>query len=120
MERSPLLFLFLVSLSLATIARSQTSNSQNVTSINIGTLYTYNSIIGRAARHAIELALEDVNLDRSILPDTKLNLISQDTNCSGFLATIEGNLSKNLSNFQWDRIIVDFFFIIYCCLKVMD
>jgi glutamate receptor, ionotropic, plant len=98
MERSPLLFSFLVFLSLATIAKSRTSNSQNITSVNIGTLYTYNSVIGRAVRHAIELALEDVNSDRSILPDTNLNLISQDTNCSGFLATIEGNLTNFLFN----------------------
>ena len=93
MGRSPFLLLFIIiSLSLATITRSQTSNPQNnITSINIGALYTYNSIIGRAARLAIELALEDVNSDRTILPDTKLNVISQDTNCSGFLATIEGN-----------------------------
>ncbi|XP_078167543.1 glutamate receptor 3.5-like isoform X1 [Carex rostrata] len=89
MGRSPLLLLFLISLSLAIITRSQNSNPQNITSVNIGALYTYNSIIGRAARLAIELALEDVNSDRTILPNTKLNVISQDTNCSGFLATIE-------------------------------
>ena len=94
MGRSALLLLFLISVSLAIITRSQTSNPQNITSINIGALYTYNSIIGRAARLAIELALEDVNSDRTILPDTKLNVISHDTNCSGFLATIEGNAPK--------------------------
>ena len=92
MGRFPLLLLFIISLSLAIITRSQSSNPQNITSINIGALYTYNSIIGRAVRIAIELALEDVNSDRTILPDTKLNVISQDTNCSGFLATIEGNI----------------------------
>ncbi|XP_078167545.1 glutamate receptor 3.5-like isoform X3 [Carex rostrata] len=98
MGRFPLLLLFIISLSLAIITRSQTSNPQNITSINIGALYTYNSIIGRAVRIAIELALEDVNSDRTILPDTKLNVISQDTNCSGFLATIEALqvLEKNV------------------------
>ncbi|KAF3337045.1 glutamate receptor 3.4-like protein [Carex littledalei] len=98
MGRSPLLLLFLISLSLTITIRSQNSNPQNITSVNIGTLYTFNSIIGRAARLAIELALEDVNSDRTILPDTKLNVISQDTNCSGFLATIEALqvLEKNV------------------------
>ncbi|KAF3337041.1 glutamate receptor 3.5-like protein [Carex littledalei] len=98
MGRSSWLLLFLFSLSQAIITISQTSNPQNITSINIGVLYTYNSIIGRAARIAIELALEDVNSDRTILPDTKFNVISQDTNCSGFLATIEALqvLEKNV------------------------
>ncbi|XP_078167549.1 glutamate receptor 3.5-like isoform X1 [Carex rostrata] len=98
MGRSSLLLLFLISVSLAIITRSQTSNPQNITSINIGALYTYNSIIGRAARLAIELAVEDVNSDRTILPDTKLNVISRDTNCSAFLATIEALqvLEKNV------------------------
>ncbi|XP_078167552.1 glutamate receptor 3.5-like [Carex rostrata] len=98
MGRSSWLLLFLISLSQAIITKSQTSNQQNITSINIGVLYTYNSIIGSAAKTAIELALEDVNSDRTILPNTKLNIISQDTNCSGFLATIEALqvLEKNV------------------------
>ncbi|KAJ1703939.1 hypothetical protein LUZ63_003718 [Rhynchospora breviuscula] len=89
MGRPPFLFLLLIILSLAPITKPQTTNTQNVTSINIGALYTFNSVIGRAARLAIDMALEDVNSDHTILPDTKLNLISQDTNCSGFLATVE-------------------------------
>ncbi|KAF3337044.1 glutamate receptor 3.5-like protein [Carex littledalei] len=98
MGRSSWLLLFLISLSQAIITISQTSNPQNITSINIGVLYAYNSTIGRAARIAIELALEDVNSDRTILPDTKFNVISQDTNCSGLLATIEALqvLEKNV------------------------
>ncbi|KAJ3708421.1 hypothetical protein LUZ61_012126 [Rhynchospora tenuis] len=100
MGRSPLLLLFLIILSLAPppITKSQTTNTQNVTSINVGALYTFNSVIGRAARRAIDMALEDVNLDHTILPGTKLNLLSQDTNCSGFLATVEALqvLEKNV------------------------
>ncbi|KAJ4760468.1 Glutamate receptor [Rhynchospora pubera] len=98
MGRSPLLFLLLIYLSLATITKSQTTSTQNITSINIGALYTYNSVIGRAAKLAIEMALEDVNSDPTILPGIKLNLVSQDTKCSGFLATVEALqvLEKNV------------------------
>lgn len=58
--------------------------------VSIGALYTYDSVIGRAAGLAIELAVGDVNADRTVLAGTTLSLISQDTNCSGFLGTIEG------------------------------
>ncbi|KQK17166.1 glutamate receptor 3.4 isoform X1 [Brachypodium distachyon] len=57
--------------------------------VAMGALFTYDSVIGRAARLAIELAVDDVNADKAVLAGTKLNLITQDTNCSGFLGTIE-------------------------------
>ncbi|XP_006657254.1 glutamate receptor 3.5 [Oryza brachyantha] len=57
--------------------------------VSIGALYTYDSVIGRAARLATELAVEDVNADGTVLAGTTLKLISHDTNCSGFVGTIE-------------------------------
>ncbi|KAL6603170.1 hypothetical protein ACP70R_043531 [Stipagrostis hirtigluma subsp. patula] len=57
--------------------------------VAVGALFTYDSTIGRAARLAIELAVDDVNADRTVLAGTNLNLITQDTNCSGFIGTIE-------------------------------
>ncbi|XP_065008108.1 glutamate receptor 3.5-like isoform X1 [Musa acuminata AAA Group] len=57
--------------------------------VNVGVLYTFNSTIGRAAMVGIELAIEDVNADSTILAGTQLNVIAQDTNCSGFVGTIE-------------------------------
>ncbi|KAL3848973.1 hypothetical protein ACJIZ3_010855 [Penstemon smallii] len=57
--------------------------------VNIGALFTHNSVIGRSAMPAILAAVEDVNSDTTILKNTKLNLIMQDTNCSGFVGTIE-------------------------------
>ncbi|XP_020589698.1 glutamate receptor 3.4-like isoform X2 [Phalaenopsis equestris] len=57
--------------------------------VNIGALFTFNSTIGRAAGPAIQLAVEDVNADSSILGGTRLNVIAQDTKCSGFLGTVE-------------------------------
>ncbi|CAL9174899.1 unnamed protein product, partial [Musa hybrid cultivar] len=57
--------------------------------VNVGVLFTFNSTIGRAAMVGIELAIEDVNADSTILAGTQLNVIAQDTNCSGFVGTIE-------------------------------
>ncbi|KAI3465635.1 hypothetical protein Pfo_022298 [Paulownia fortunei] len=57
--------------------------------VNVGALFTFNSAIGRSARPAILAAIEDVNSDTSILKDTKINLIVHNTNCSGFLGTVE-------------------------------
>ncbi|EHA8586315.1 glutamate receptor 3.5-like [Cocos nucifera] len=81
---------FLVGMT-ATTGRGQnnTSNSLVPPVVNVGALFTFNSTIGRAATLAIEFAVEDVNKDTSVLAGTKLNVIKQDTNCSGFLGTIE-------------------------------
>ncbi|KDP25838.1 hypothetical protein JCGZ_22868 [Jatropha curcas] len=57
--------------------------------VNIGALFTLDSVIGKAAKPAIVAAVDDVNADSSILPGTKLNLILHDTNCSGFAGTME-------------------------------
>ncbi|XP_058093299.1 glutamate receptor 3.4-like isoform X2 [Magnolia sinica] len=57
--------------------------------INIGALFTFNSMIGRAAKPGIAAAIDDVNADATVLSGTKLNIIIQDTNCSGFVGTIE-------------------------------
>ena len=58
--------------------------------VAVGALFTYDSTIGRAARLAIELAVDDVNADGTVLSGTKLSLKSRDTNCSAFLGTVEG------------------------------
>ncbi|KNA07612.1 hypothetical protein SOVF_170050 [Spinacia oleracea] len=58
-------------------------------SVNIGALFTFNSVIGRAAKPAMAAAVDDINSNSSILQGTTLNLIFHDTNCSGFLGTME-------------------------------
>lgn len=60
--------------------------------VNVGALFSFNSTIGRAAKPALEAAIGDVNSDSSVLSGTKLNLVFHDTNCSGFLGTMGGNL----------------------------
>ncbi|KAL1216975.1 Glutamate receptor 3.5 [Cardamine amara subsp. amara] len=57
-------------------------------SVNVGALFTYDSFIGRAAKLAFMVAIDDVNADQSILRSTKLNIVFHDSNCSGFAGTI--------------------------------
>ncbi|KAG1368273.1 putative Glutamate receptor [Cocos nucifera] len=57
--------------------------------VNIGALFTFNSTIGRVAKLAIQLAVQDVNGNPNLLSGTRLNVIERDTNCSGFLGIIE-------------------------------
>ncbi|CAL5394130.1 unnamed protein product [Camellia sinensis] len=66
---------------------SVSSSKPNV--VNIGALYTFNSVIGQSAKPGIEAAVDDVNSDSTVLAGMKLNLILHDTNCSGFLGTVE-------------------------------
>ncbi|XP_044956995.1 glutamate receptor 3.5-like isoform X1 [Hordeum vulgare subsp. vulgare] len=82
------LLLLCLALALFAAAAAQRTNPPPRV-VSVGALFTYDSTIGRAARLAIELAVDDVNADRAVLAGTTLNLISQDTNCSGFLGTIE-------------------------------
>lgn len=77
---------------------SVSSSSSRPSTVKIGALLTSDSFIGRAAGPAIVAAVDDVNSDPSILPGTKLNFIIHDTNCSGFLGTVEGNYWNQLFN----------------------
>ncbi|XP_068638958.1 glutamate receptor 3.7-like [Aristolochia californica] len=56
--------------------------------VNIGALFTYDSVIGRAAMVAMQAAVEDINADSSVLGGTKLNLIMENTNCNVFIGSI--------------------------------
>ncbi|KAL3652643.1 hypothetical protein CASFOL_002324 [Castilleja foliolosa] len=90
-------FVFLIScLWVTTEAIGETRNSISAvdgpTVINVGSLFTFNSAIGRSVGPALIAAVEDVNSDNITLKDKKINLIVQDTNCSGFLGTVEGIL----------------------------
>lgn len=78
-------------------ASGTTAGNQNGTGVptrpaevRIGALFTFDSVIGKAVRPAIELAVAHVNADPSILRGTKLSVLMQDTKCSGFVGTIEG------------------------------
>lgn len=90
-----LLRLVLLAASAATTAVTVTA-APPPSEVAVGALFTYDSTIGRAARLAIELAVDDVNADRTVLAGTRLNLLAQDTNCSGFLGAVEGWFFFNL------------------------
>ncbi|XVF43388.1 hypothetical protein PTKIN_Ptkin02bG0036400 [Pterospermum kingtungense] len=70
-------------------SNSSSSSSLKPSVISIGALFTLDSVIGRAANPAIKAAIDDVNSDPNVLNGTDLKLILHDTNCSGFLGTIE-------------------------------
>ncbi|KAM7276419.1 hypothetical protein ACFE04_018285 [Oxalis oulophora] len=56
--------------------------------VNIGAVFSFDSVIGRVAKPAIKLAVSDVNKDTRILNGTILNLIMEDDNSSVFLASV--------------------------------
>jgi hypothetical protein len=99
-----LLFLFL------TLAAAAAAAGQRPSTVTVGALFTYESTIGRAARLAIELAVDDVNADNVVLAGTKLNLISHDTNCSSFLGTIEGQLALYFFSLSFVTLLLNFSF----------
>lgn len=98
MAMASLWVLWFLTALVTTGAAEEAANGSSVSTtrpsvVNVGALFTYNSIIGRAAMLGIQQAVKDVNANPSILSGTRLNVITQDTNCSGFLGTIEGESS---------------------------
>ncbi|KAL4347767.1 hypothetical protein GQ457_17G015130 [Hibiscus cannabinus] len=71
------------------VSTSSNSSSLKPKVINIGALFTLNSVIGQAAKPAIQAAIDDVNSSPNILNGIQLKLILCDTNCSGFVGTME-------------------------------
>nr|XP_027076260.1 glutamate receptor 3.6-like isoform X1 [Coffea arabica]XP_027079319.1 glutamate receptor 3.6-like isoform X1 [Coffea arabica] len=57
--------------------------------LNIGSILTLNSVIGKVAKVAIDAAVEDVNSSPAVLRGTKLNITTLDSNYSGFLGIVE-------------------------------
>lgn len=69
----------------------------NVTSsrpaiVNIGAIFNLDSILGKVAKITLEEAVKDVNADTSILHGTKIVLTMQNSNYSGFLGMVQGDL----------------------------
>ncbi|XP_057866286.2 glutamate receptor 3.4 isoform X2 [Cryptomeria japonica] len=62
-------------------------NGTRPATVNVGALVAYNTTIGRVAKKAIELALEDINNDETLLNGTRLVLTMMDSNCSAFIGT---------------------------------
>ncbi|KAG5231982.1 glutamate receptor [Salix suchowensis] len=56
--------------------------------VNLGAIFTFDSVIGKAAKPAMEAAVSDINNDTRILNGSKLNLLMDDVNCSVFLGSV--------------------------------
>lgn len=84
----------LASVEVKGVTRNSSFVSSRPSFVNVGTLFTFNSTIGKVVKPAIIAAVDDVNSDSSILSGTKLNIIMHDTVCSEFLGTIEGTLTR--------------------------
>lgn len=57
--------------------------------VNIGSIFSFDTTIGRVAKIAIDEAVKDVNSNLSILQGIRLNLTMQNSNCSGFVGMVE-------------------------------
>ncbi|XP_010522333.1 PREDICTED: glutamate receptor 3.7 [Tarenaya hassleriana] len=55
--------------------------------VNVGAVFTFDSVIGRDAKAALEAAVSDVNADPTILKGTELRLVMADSVCSVFHGT---------------------------------
>ncbi|GLJ46364.1 hypothetical protein SUGI_0977270 [Cryptomeria japonica] len=70
-------------------------NGVRPATVNVGAIVSYNTTIGRVSRKAIELAVEDVNNDKTLLNETQLVLTMVDSNRSAFIGTLAAfELSK--------------------------
>lgn len=66
--------------------------------VKIGSILTFDSIIGKVAKIALEAAVKDVNSDPMVLNGTKLELTIHDSNSSGFVSVMEAlNFMENES-----------------------
>lgn len=65
--------------------------------VNIGAVFTFDSVIGRAAKGALEAAVSDVNADKSVLKDTELRLLMEDSSCNVFHGSFGGTLTVDCS-----------------------
>lgn len=56
--------------------------------MNIGAVFAFDSVIGRVAKEAMQMAVSDVNADPTVLKGTKLNLLMKNAMCNAFLGAI--------------------------------
>ncbi|KAF5199049.1 Glutamate receptor 3.3 [Thalictrum thalictroides] len=63
-------------------------NCQQPMVVNIGAIFSYDSVIGRVAKVAIEAAAEDINANQNILRGIKLKVIMADSECKVFLGSV--------------------------------
>ncbi|KAK8546354.1 hypothetical protein V6N13_067578 [Hibiscus sabdariffa] len=80
---------FLSLLMIWVVSRTCLVGCKKPVSINVGVVFTFDSVIGRAAKPAMETANSDINESPTILNGNDFNLIMKDANCNAFLGSIE-------------------------------
>ena len=75
---------------------NDTDSSNRPKEVKIGAIFVFNSTIGKAAKVAIQAAVDDVNSDPLVLHGTKLNITMQDSKQSGFIGIVEGKYSDSV------------------------
>ena len=73
--------------------------SQRPKVVNLGAVFTFDSVIGRAAKVALEEAVSDVNADRSVLEETELRLFMEGSSCNVFHGSFGGTITVLLVSF---------------------
>ncbi|XWS64106.1 hypothetical protein CRYUN_Cryun06bG0158400 [Craigia yunnanensis] len=71
------------------VSHSCLAGCQKPAVVNLGAIFTFDSVIGRAAKPAMEAAISDINATPTILNGTHLNLFMADANCNVFLGSTE-------------------------------
>lgn len=91
--------------------------------VNVGAIFSYDTVIGKAAKVAMEMAVDDVNKDSRILNGTQFKLIMEDSNCSVFLGSMKGNplpfLVLSLFFFLLNILLMISWLIKFRCIYVM-
>ncbi|CAN4078580.1 unnamed protein product [Withania somnifera] len=57
--------------------------------VNIGCMLSFNTLVGKITKIAVQAAVEDINSNPEVLRGTKLDMITLDSNSSGFLGIVE-------------------------------
>ncbi|KAK9725677.1 hypothetical protein RND81_05G161800 [Saponaria officinalis] len=66
-----------------------TNSSKRPEVVTIGAIYSFDSVIGKVAKVAIQAAVDDVNSSPQVLHGTKLNISMKNSNFNGFLGFVE-------------------------------
>ncbi|KAK7272295.1 hypothetical protein RJT34_28798 [Clitoria ternatea] len=64
------------------------AHSGKPTSVNIGAVFAFDTVIGRVAKVAMEMAIADIKADPRVLKGTELKLVMKDAMCNAFLGSI--------------------------------
>lgn len=66
--------------------------------VNVGAIFSFNTINGKVAKVAMAAAENDINSDPSVLGGRKLRITKHDSNFSSFLGIIGGKLFVSLQS----------------------